>query len=79
MKTITKKLTTLGVVSLGLLLGGCAQSNEATMTTDPTTGKATAPGVTPASAPKSSKAAFEGMKSPMQSKDNSKAYKDSQG
>jgi len=78
MKTITKKMASLGVVGFGMLIGGCAPSNDATMATDPTTGKATAPGVTPASAPKSSQAAYEALKSPMQRPENAKAYKESQ-
>ncbi len=79
MKTITKKMAALGVVGFGMLIGGCAPSNDQNMATDPTTGKATAPGVTPASAPTSSKAAYENLKSPMQNKENAAAYKESQG
>lgn len=79
MKTITKKLAALGVVGAGMLLAGCAQSNEANVMADPTTGKSTGQGVTPAGAPRSSKAAYEKLKSPMQNPDMQKQYKDAQG
>jgi len=51
MKTITK-LSAFCVVALGLC--GCSESNEATALKDPTTGKSTGPGVTPAGVPRSS-------------------------
>lgn len=72
MKTITK-LSALCVVALGLC--GCSESNETTAMKDPTTGKATAPGVTPTSAPKSS-ADFMKKQAANNPMTNNKAYQE---
>jgi len=72
MKTITK-LSALGVVALALI--GCAESNESTMGKDPTTGKSSAPGVTPTSAPKSS-ADFMKKQAASNPMTNNKAYQE---
>ena len=53
MKTITKKLSILGVVAIGLIC--CAESNEKQVMTDQTTGATSAAGKLPANAPTSSK------------------------
>jgi hypothetical protein len=72
MKTITK-LSALCVVALGLC--GCAENNEAVGQKDPVTGKTTAPGVTPVSAPKSS-ADFMKKTAANNPMTNNPAYKD---
>jgi len=72
MKTITK-LSALCVVALGLC--GCAENNEKAVMTDPTTGKTSAPGVTPPSAPKSS-ADFMKKNAANNPMTNNKAYQE---
>jgi hypothetical protein len=52
MKTITKKLSILGVVAAGLI--GCAESNDKNVMSDPVTGATSARGKLPAGAPTSS-------------------------
>jgi len=51
MKTITK-LSALGILALGLV--GCNEDNDKAAMKDPTTGKASAPGVAPPGTPRSS-------------------------
>jgi len=51
MKTITK-LSALGLLALGLV--GCGEDNDKAAMKDPTTGKASAPGVAPPGTPRSS-------------------------
>ncbi len=73
MKTITKKLAILGVMTVGFI--GCAENNEKNVMTDPT-GKVQTGGVTPANAPKSSKDFMNGNQGAMSNKDTAKKYQD---
>jgi len=77
MKTITKKLASLGVVGLGLALSGCQQSNEAGVMVDGN-GKKPSEGVTPPTAAKSSAEFMKKNQSPMQNPENMKSYKQQQ-
>jgi len=78
MKTIIKKMLTLGLIGLGMAVVGCAQDNETANQTDPTTGKKVEAGVTPPTAARSSKDFAEKNKGAMNDSKNAADYKKAQ-
>jgi len=69
------------ILATAAALAGCSEEakHEAVKSADPTTGKASAPGVTSVGAPRSSKEAYAKLKSPMQNAGAAKYYKAAQG